>query len=149
MPIVSLNQWNGNYNLQKKIVLNFSTPLKSRKIRCLPAGDFSSGLIVVLPSTEGILLLNADDMTEQELQQYYNEVSNITARCLSNKCWARGEYPELEIGKLYHVSHIGVLSSSTNIMLSEFPIREYNSYCFELYENGELLRNKERLCESV
>ena len=78
-------------------------------------------------------------MTEQELQQYYNEASNITARCHSNKCWARGEYPELEIGKLYNVSHVGVLSSSTNIMLSEFPMREYNSSCFSLYENGEPL----------
>lgn len=78
-------------------------------------------------------------MTEQELQQYYNEASNITARCHSKKCWVRGEYPELEIGKLYQVSHIGVLSSSTNIMLYEFPMREYNSSCFELYENGEPL----------
>ena len=57
MPIVSLNQWNGNYNLQKKIVLNFSTPLKSRKIRCLPAGDFSSGLIVVVNLSEAFLRL--------------------------------------------------------------------------------------------
>lgn len=78
-------------------------------------------------------------MTERGLQQYYNEASNITAKCHSNKCWARGECPELEIGKVYQVSHIGVLSSSTNIILSEFPMREYNSSCFSLYENGEQL----------
>lgn len=76
-------------------------------------------------------------MTEQELKRYYNEAFNITARCHFNKCWARGEYPELEIGKLYHVSHIGVLSSITSIMLAEHPMQEYNSSCFQLFENGE------------
>lgn len=75
-------------------------------------------------------------MTEIEIKNNYNRVSNITAVCLTNYCWARGEYLELEIGKIYHVTHIGVLKSSTNIMLAEFPLKEYNAVCFELYENG-------------
>lgn len=75
-------------------------------------------------------------MTEEEIQQYYNEIDTLTAVCRTNSSWARGEYPELKIGETYKVSHIGVLRSSTNIMLKEFPGKEYNSTCFDIYENG-------------
>ncbi len=77
---------------------------------------------------------------EDYIKKYYNKVRCITAVCWSNKCWARGEYPELEVGKTYKVSHIGVLRSSTRVMLVDFPLKEYNSTCFDLYENGELIK---------
>lgn len=70
------------------------------------------------------------------IKEYYNEVSTLTAICQSVDSWAGDDCTGLEIGKTYHVSHIGVLRSSTNIMLQEFPGREFNSTCFELYENG-------------
>lgn len=76
-------------------------------------------------------------MTEEEIQRYFNEVDTMTAVCRTNSCWARGEYPELKIGKTYQVSHIGVLRSSSDIMLREIPGKKYITACFDLYENGE------------
>lgn len=78
-------------------------------------------------------------MEKDYIRQYYNRAEGLTAICKSTECWARGEYPELQIGKEYRVSHIGVLRSCTNIMLEEFEGKEYNSTCFEIYEYGELL----------
>lgn len=81
-------------------------------------------------------------MTEEEhLKYYFNEVKNLTAFCRSNKCYLRGEYPELEIGMTYKVTHIGVLRSSTKIMLSGFEGREYNASCFDIMENGVNIDN--------
>ena len=59
-------------------------------------------------------------MTEVErIQKYFNKVDTLSAVCRSKSNWAHGDYPELEIGKTYKVSHIGVLRSSTNIMLTD------------------------------
>ena len=81
-------------------------------------------------------------MTESEhIKKYFNEVKTLTAVCKSNSSWSRGEHKELEIGKTYHISHIGVLRSSTNIMLSEFGHNVYNSGCFDIYENGEFIEH--------
>lgn len=79
---------------------------------------------------------------EEHIKKYYNEVNNLTAVCRTNSSWSRGEQRELRIGETYHVSHIGVLRSTTNIMLSEFGEKEYNAGCFDLYENGECLEHK-------
>lgn len=71
------------------------------------------------------------------IKEYFNEVSTLTAVCRSNSSWIKGEYPELEIGKTYHVTHIGVQKSISYIVLSEFgPEKYYSSGCFEIFENG-------------
>ena len=75
-------------------------------------------------------------MTQEEYdKEYFNKVDTLTAVCRTNSSWSRGEQPELEIGKTYKVSHIGVLKSCTNIRLAGFGNKEYNSTCFDLYEN--------------
>ena len=79
-------------------------------------------------------------MTRKEyFLEYYNVVSCLTAKCLRNKSelWVREDYSELEIGKTYKVTHIGVFRSFTRIMLDGFGDKEYNSVCFEIFENGK------------
>ena len=73
---------------------------------------------------------------EKRLKEDFNEVDDLTAICRHNSSWLRGEYPELEIGKTYKVTHIGVFRSRTDIMLEGFGHKDYNSTCFDLYENG-------------
>lgn len=63
----------------------------------------------------------------------------MTAVCTFNSSWPRGEYPELKIGETYHVSHIGVFRSSTRIILEGYGRKEYNSACFDLFEEGRPL----------
>lgn len=77
-------------------------------------------------------------MTEEEyIKKYFNKVETMTAVCKTNSSWVHGDHPELEIGKIYQVSHIGVLRSNTLIRLAEFGSNEYASTCFELFENGK------------
>lgn len=73
------------------------------------------------------------------IKKTYNEVSTLTAVCTSRNSLYGGEYTELEIGKRYQISHIGVLRSTILIMLSEFGYKEYNSACFDIYENDEII----------
>lgn len=73
------------------------------------------------------------------IKKNFNDVSTLTAVCKSRNSLYGGEYTELEIGKRYHISHIGVLRSSTIIMLSEFGHKEFNSVCFDIYENGKII----------
>ena len=73
------------------------------------------------------------------IKKTFNEVNTLTAVCKSRNSLYGGEYAELEIGKRYQISHIGVLRSSTIIMLSEFGHNEYNSVCFDIYENDEII----------
>lgn len=75
------------------------------------------------------------------IKKTFNEVNTLTAVCKSRNSLYGGEYTELEIGKRYQISHIGVLRSSTIIMLSEFGHKEYNSVCFDIYENGEIIES--------
>lgn len=79
-------------------------------------------------------------MTREEyFREYYNEVSCLTAKCIRDKSesWVYEDYPELEKGKTYKVTHIGVFRSFTRIMLEGFGDKEYNSVCFEIFENGK------------
>lgn len=76
---------------------------------------------------------------EERLKKDFNEVENITAVCVRISSWPRGENPELKIGETYRVSHIGVFRSSTRVILQGFDDKEYNSMCFDLYENGKSL----------
>lgn len=81
-------------------------------------------------------------MTRDEyFKEYFNEVSCLTAKCLRNKSesWVYEDYSELEIGKTYKVTHIGVFRSFTRIMLEGFGDKVYNSVCFEIFENGKSL----------
>lgn len=73
------------------------------------------------------------------IKKTFNEVNTLTAVCKSRNSLYGGEITELEIGKKYQISHIGVLRSSTIIMLSEFGHNEYNSVYFDIYENGEII----------
>ena len=71
----------------------------------------------------------------------FNEVNTLTAICRRNYIFkGECEYKELKIGKRYHITHISVLRSSTDIMLSEFGHKEFNSVCFDIYENGEIIK---------
>ena len=82
-------------------------------------------------------------MTKEEyIDKYFNKVNTLTAICRSTSTWAHGEYQELEIGKTYHVSYIGVLRSSSNIMLDNYGDKVYNAGCFDLCENGEPIGRK-------
>lgn len=74
---------------------------------------------------------------EAYIEEYFNKVNTLTAVCCSTSSWAYDDCTGLEIGKTYHVTHIGVLKSSTNVILEEFGNRVFNSTCFEIYENGE------------
>ena len=76
---------------------------------------------------------------EEYFRENYNEVSCLTAKCLRNKSesWVHEDYSELEIGKTYKVTHIGVFRSFTLIMLEGFGDKEYNSVCFEIFEDGK------------
>ena len=88
-------------------------------------------------------MINIGDMSKEEYsEKYFNKVDHLSAVCRTNSSWAHGEYPELEIGKTYQVSHIGVMRSSTKIRLSEFGNKEYNSTCFDLYENGKAIDSR-------
>jgi predicted nucleotidyltransferase len=76
-------------------------------------------------------------MREELLKDYYNEFKTLTAICRTNTSWLKGDYPELEIGKTYHMTHISVRKSASFILLSEFgPDKEYLAGCFEIFENG-------------
>ncbi len=56
-------------------------------------------------------------MTQEEyIKKNFNEIANLTAVCKSNSSWFDDDFPELEIGKTYHVSHIGVRRSESLIM---------------------------------
>ena len=81
-------------------------------------------------------MIHQDD---EYIKKTFNEVSTLTAVCTSRNSLYGGEYTELEIGKRYQISHIGVLRSTTIIMLSEFGYKEYNSMCFDIYENGKII----------
>lgn len=74
---------------------------------------------------------------EDYMKKYFNKVSTLTAKCVSNESWADGIKDELEEGKEYKVSYISVLRSSTQIMLEEFGDKEFNSVHFEIRENGK------------
>lgn len=84
-----------------------------------------------------LTLQSKEKMTEDYIEEYFNEVSTeITAVCCTVHSCASEDFSGLEIGKTYHVTHIGVQRSMTNIMLKEFANREFNSTCFDIFENG-------------
>lgn len=76
---------------------------------------------------------------EDRFEKDFNPVDNLTALCRENSSYLRGDYPELEIGKTYRVTHIGVFRSRTDLILEGFGHKDYNAACFDLYEDGEPL----------
>lgn len=56
---------------------------------------------------------------EDYIKEHFNKVDTITAKYVSNESWADGIKDELEEGKIYKVSYISVLRSSTQIMLDD------------------------------
>ena len=102
--------------------------------------------VLKVDAKSGVLLREDDyylkqySMTREEyFRKNYNEVSGLTAKCVKNETWypVQKEYPELEIGKTYKVSHIGAFRSFSKVILQEFGDKEFDAYCFELFENGE------------
>ena len=84
-------------------------------------------------------------MDSLHLSQYYNKVDTLYAVCERNTNWQGQTFPELKIGNTYKISHIGVLRSSTKVMLQDFPDREYTSGFFTILENGEKVQDTEGL----
>jgi transcriptional regulator with XRE-family HTH domain len=78
---------------------------------------------------------------EEYIKNCYNKIDTLTAVCRSKDNWRNDEYQELEIGKSYRVTHISVMRSSSKIMLEDFGDKEFNTVCFDLYENGKPLYN--------
>lgn len=76
---------------------------------------------------------------EDRFDKDFNPVDNLTAVCRQNSSYVRGDYPELQIGKTYRVTYIGVFRSRTDLILEGFGHKDYNSACFDLYEDGEPL----------
>lgn len=76
-------------------------------------------------------------MTEQDLNYYYNKVDGFTAVCKSTQSWLRGEYTELEVGKTYRVTHIGMQRSCTEIILEDFPDKDFLAGVFDLFRYGK------------
>lgn len=100
---------------------------------------------IVRGTTTDEYYMKQHGMTREEyLKENFNEVNTLTARCLKNEidAYVHEDYSELEVGKMYKVTHIGVFRSSTSIMLEDFDDKEYNSVCFELFENGESIDRK-------
>lgn len=81
-------------------------------------------------------------MDDEFIKEYFNEVDRLTAVCRNKTSWTCDDYSDLEIGRIYQVSHIGVLKSSTNIILRETGGKVYNSTCFDLYEDDIPLENR-------
>ena len=81
---------------------------------------------------------------DEYLKENYNEVNTLTAVCKKNvyNFYTHEDYSELEIGKTYQVTHIGVFRSSTSIMLDGFGNKAYKAVCFEIFENGESINEK-------
>ena len=81
---------------------------------------------------------------EKYLKENYNEVNTLTAVCKKNvyDFYTHEDYPELEVGKSYQVTHIGVFRSFSKIMLNGFGNKEYRAACFEIFENGESIDKK-------
>jgi len=80
-------------------------------------------------------------MHKDRLKYHFIEVSNITAVCTSLHIDSNENNEGLVIGKSYKVTHIGVRTSHTDVLLEEFGLRRFNSTCFDLYENGVPLGN--------
>lgn len=73
----------------------------------------------------------------ENLYYYFNKVEGLTAVCRTNNEIFRGDAPELEVGKEYHVSFFSVLRSSSDVILEEFGTDyEFNSTLFDYYLNG-------------
>lgn len=59
----------------------------------------------------------------------------IVAKCIRNDIESYGEYPELEVGKFYVVTNIDVGGFISYINLEGYGSTEFNSVCFEFYED--------------
>ena len=107
-----------------------------RKSKSTKTTDSQSGALL---QEEEYYLKHYSQTKEEYFNCNYNEVRDLTATCRRNSSnfYRREEYPELEVGKTYEVSYIGVLRSSSWIILKEFGDKEYNAACFEIFENGE------------
>ena len=67
------------------------------------------------------------------LERQFNKVDNLKAICINNHAWPTGTLDELEIGKSYDVSYIGVQKSCTRVVLKDFPYQDYFSSYFRIF----------------
>ena len=63
----------------------------------------------------------------------------IVGKCIRNDIESYGEYPELEVGKFYVVTKISVGDFISYINLEGYGDTEFNSVCFEFYEDMKSL----------
>ena len=117
-------------NYYDEIMIRNFTPL---------VGDDLVDILMKKGYTDDYYLKQYSMTREEYFRKNYNEVSALTAKCIDKESWypTHKKYPELEIGKTYQVSHIGVLRSSSWIILRDFGDKEFSAACFELFENGE------------
>lgn len=59
----------------------------------------------------------------------------IVAKCIRNDIESYGEYPELEVGKIYMVTNINVGNFISYINLEGYGSKDFNSVCFQFYED--------------
>ena len=77
------------------------------------------------------------DEYNEYLRKYFNRVEGITAVCIRKYPLGGDSYLELERGKTYQVAFAGATDcNKTLLMLEDFPFKEYNSVCFDVYDNG-------------
>ena len=59
----------------------------------------------------------------------------IVAKCVRNDIESYGEYPELEVSKIYVVTNINVGNFISYINLEGYGGKDFNSVCFQFYED--------------
>lgn len=135
---MEIGHWKDNVKNADKSIPDFQKSIDSYEV---------DGLDVYKSEKKPTMVSYSDDYYKEKFSQTkeenfsknYNKVRYLTAKCRRNASnfYRREEYPELEVGKTYEVSYIGVLRSSSWIILKEFGDKEYNAACFEIFENGE------------
>lgn len=82
----------------------------------------------------------AQERDEEDTRRNYNRVENITGvYCRKEWRFPWEDHSGLEVGTEYRVTHIGVFRACSLIKLEGFGNQEFNSGCFDFYENGEPL----------
>lgn len=66
-------------------------------------------------------------------------MEHITAKCIRKSTIAGDFYPELELGNTYKVVKAYADCNLTLLIFEEFPLKEFNSVCFDIYDNEERL----------
>lgn len=134
---MEIGHWKENVKDVEKTLIDFQGSVGIYEVDGLDVYKNESSSHTCFP--DDYYLKKYSKTREEYFRENYNEVSCLTAKCLRNKSesWVHEDYSELEIDKTYKVTHIGVFRSFTLIMLEGFGDKEYNSVCFEIFEDGK------------